>query len=95
MSHTHPGVIMIMLVCSRFSGQFSSLAMDTTCWFTLHSMVYFVNHFELPAVAMNEERDVEEEQEDVGLVGEIDYEGMSSDWRENIPASGEEVTVAA
>ena len=72
-----------MSVIFSFSGQFSSLAVDTMCWFTLHSMVYFFNHYELPAVAENEEEDEMEDEidveegvcrggadEDVGLVGE-------------------------
>ena len=42
--------VMVMFLCSRFSGQYSSLALLTMWLFTQHSMIYFVHHYELPLI---------------------------------------------
>ena len=39
-----------MLLCCRFSGQYSSLALLTMWLFTQHSMIYFFHHYELPLI---------------------------------------------
>ena len=45
---SQPGVL--MLLCCRFSGQYSSLALLTMWLFTQHSMIYFFHHYELPLI---------------------------------------------
>ncbi|CAF0827015.1 unnamed protein product [Adineta ricciae] len=35
---------------SRYNGQYSGLALTTSCCFIVHSMLYFFHHFELPII---------------------------------------------
>ncbi|CAF0973201.1 unnamed protein product [Rotaria sp. Silwood1] len=35
---------------ARYNGQYSALALTTSCCFILHSMLYFFHHFELPVI---------------------------------------------
>ena len=35
---------------ARYNGQYSGLALTTSCCFILHSMLYFFHHFELPVI---------------------------------------------
>ena len=41
---------MLIFMCFRFSGQYSSLALLTMWLFTQHSMIYFFHHYELPLI---------------------------------------------
>jgi hypothetical protein len=35
---------------ARYNGQYSGLALTTSCCFIVHSMLYFFHHFELPII---------------------------------------------
>jgi hypothetical protein len=35
---------------ARYNGQYSGLALTTSCCFIVHSMFYFFHHFELPVI---------------------------------------------
>lgn len=35
---------------ARYNGQYSGLALTTSCCFIAHSMLYFFHHFELPVI---------------------------------------------
>jgi hypothetical protein len=35
---------------ARYNGQYSGLALTTSCCFIAHSMLYFFHHFELPII---------------------------------------------
>jgi hypothetical protein len=35
---------------ARYNGQYSGLALTTSCCFITHSMLYFFHHFELPII---------------------------------------------
>lgn len=35
---------------TRYNGQYSGLALTTSCCFIIHSMFYFFHHFELPVI---------------------------------------------
>jgi hypothetical protein len=35
---------------ARYNGQYSGLALTTSCFFIAHSMLYFFHHFELPVI---------------------------------------------